>query len=245
MQRYKITIEYDGTNFCGWQRQQKVVSVQQIIEEAIFAFTQEETLAYGSGRTDAGVHALGQVAHFDLSKIKPPLEIIGAINHYSRPHKLSILECELVPSDFHARFSAIERSYIYKIINRPSPLILMEKRAWHIIKKLNIAKMREALEYFLGSHDFTSFRATECQAKSPMKTITHLELTENGEEITISITAKSFLHHMVRNIVGTIVEAGQEKIAPHEIPLIFEAKKRAAAGQTAPAYGLYFLKILY
>ncbi len=245
MQRYKITIEYDGTDFYGWQRQQNCISVQQVIEEAIFAFSKEKTLVYGSGRTDAGVHALGQVAHFDLSSVRSSSEIIGAINYYSMPHKLSILQCELVDSNFHARFSAIERSYLYKIINRSSPLIIMQKRAWHISKKLDIDIMRECLQYFIGRHDFTSFRASECQGKSPVKTITNLDITKNEQEITFSITAPSFLHHMVRNIVGTIAEAGYGKIAPVDIPKIFQVKSRMEAGQTAPAYGLYFLKSVY
>ena len=245
-QRYQILIEYDGTGFCGWQRQEtKIASVQQIIEESIFKFTGENVLVYGSGRTDAGVHAVAQVAHFDLTIPRTELEIIGAINHYARSHKLVILDCKKAHSNFHARFSAIERSYLYKIINRKSPLVIMQNRAWHITKTLDLNKMKEGAKFFEGNNDFTSFRASQCQGKSPVKTINKIELTQVEEEINLFISAPSFLHHMVRNIVGTLVYVGHHKILPGDIVKIFEAKNRIVAGPTAPACGLYFLEAKY
>lgn len=245
MQRYKILIEYDGTDFSGWQRQDNAISVQQVLEESISKFSGEKTEVFGAGRTDSGVHAIGQVAHFDIEKTTDEAEIIGAINYHSKPHKVCILACEKVSDDFHARFSAVARSYVYKIINRTSPLILDVNRAWQVVRPLDFAAMEEAVKYFIGTHDFTSFRASECQAKSPIKTITSLELEKTDAGINLYIKAPSFLHHMVRNIVGTLVDVGYGKTKPLKIKDIIEAKNRKNAGPTAPAAGLYFERVWY
>jgi tRNA pseudouridine38-40 synthase len=243
--RYKITIEYTGIGFCGWQRQESSISVQQVIEEAIFKFSSENVTLHAAGRTDAGVHALGQVAHFDLAKEYPARSIISAINHFVRPHKVGILACELMDNDFHARFSAIARHYIYRLLNRPGKAVLDEDRVWWIKDKLDVQAMRQAAAYLEGMHDFSSFRASQCQAKSPTKTLSKIEIVEAGEELHFYLSAPSFLHHMVRNIVGSLVLVGRQKWQPIDIKLALEAKNRKAAGPTAPAEGLYFLKVDY
>ncbi len=245
MQRYKATIEYDGTDFCGWQRQDASISVQQVLEESIYKFKKIKTCVYGSGRTDAGVHALGQVAHFDLDKEYDLEEVICAINHHSKPHRVALVNCEYVPPDFHARFSATERSYLYRIINRLNPVIIEKNRVWQVRKSLDFGSMKEASVHFMGNHDFTSFRSSHCQAKSPVRTINNIEIRQDGEEIQLCIRAQSFLHHMVRNIVGTLVDVGLGKISPLKIKEIIDKKSRIAAGVTAPACGLYFMKAKY
>ncbi len=245
MHRYKIEIEYDGTEFCGWQIQRQGSSIQGELEDAIFSFSGQRASVTGSGRTDAGVHAYGQVAHFDLNKEFADHKIIGAINFYVKPRRISVLSCDKVAESFHARFSAINRKYVYKIINRESPLAIEASRAWKLAKNLDICSMRIAAKLLLGSHDFTSFRASSCQALSPFKTVDYINITKDGELILIEISAKSFLHHMVRNIVGTLVQIGFGKMNPEYISEILSAKDRSKAGPTAPAHGLYFLKAQY
>lgn len=247
MQRYKLTIEYIGTEFNGWQRQEGVLTIQEAIENAISCFNkQENILVYGAGRTDAGVHAINQVAHVDINKIYEPHALASAINFYLRPHAICIKKVELVGADFHARFSAKKRAYKYRIINRFAPLIIDRNMAWHVKQSLNIDKMREAANLILGNHDFTSFRAASCQAKSPIITLDYIEIMQkSSEEIEIHIGARSFLHHMVRNIVGTLYYIGIEKIKPTTITDILQAKDRSKAGITAPSSGLFLVDVLY
>lgn len=247
LSRFKITIEYDGTNLLGWQKQLDGPSVQESIEKAIFTFSHQEVEVYGSGRTDAGVHALGQVAHFDLETEMNEYKLREAINALLRQMKVNIavLEVEKTHNDFNARFDAIKRSYIYRILNRCAPSPLNANRVWHVGQSLNIDKMFEASKHLLGEHDFTSFRATACQAKSPIKTIDKIEITKKGDEIEFYFEARSFLHHQVRNMVGTLKEVGEGKIPSEDIKKILEEKDRAKAGATAPACGLYLYKIWY
>lgn len=244
--RYKIVIEYDGSDFVGWQRQHNGISIQQLIEEAIYKFSGQEVEVFASGRTDAGVHAKGQVGHFDLSKSYPPQTIMGAINFHLRPHPIVIIDAQTTSLEFHARFSAQKRYYRYVIANRPAPLALDVKRAWHVFKPLNFIKMQEAARLLEGTHDFTSFRASQCQAKSPIKTLDYINITKTEEHmIFIDLAAKSFLHHMVRNIAGTLKMVGEEALNVEDVARILEAKNRSEAGITAPAHGLYFMATDY
>lgn len=245
MTRYKITIEYDGTNLSGWQKQKNALSVQQYLDEAIFAFSQERPETIAAGRTDAGVHARGQVVSFDLTKSFSLYNIQQGLNFHLQGKPLSVLKAEEVPDDFSARFSAKKRHYLYHIINRSAPIILEEKRAWQVFEDLDIYNMREAAHFLHGNHDFTSFRSTECQAKSAQKTLDNINIRKEGENIFIEVSALSFLHNMVRNIVGTLKLAGTGKIKPEDIIKILEARDRSKAGQTAPACGLYFMKVEY
>jgi tRNA pseudouridine38-40 synthase len=245
MPKYKITIEYDGTGIYGWQRQAEGPSVQKFIEEAIEKFSKEKVNIYVAGRTDAGVHALGQVAHFELEEEYPEYIIQRSINHFLKPNKIIILECEKADSEFHARFSAQKRNYKYIIINRPMPSVLDVKRAWHIRQSLDVDKMQEAANYLVGMHDFTSFRAANCQAKSPVKQIDEIKIYKDGERIIFTLRAPSFLYHMVRNIVGSLQLVGLGQWKPEEIKTVLEAKDRSKAGVTAPPHGLYFTKVEY
>lgn len=243
--RYKVTVEYLGTGFCGWQRQENALSVQEALEEAIYSFSRERVVLHAAGRTDAGVHALGQVAHFDLPREYPPHAVMNAVNHFVRPGKAAVIDCHVVASDFHARFSAKARHYIYRIINRPGKPVIDEERAWWLREKLNTDAMRQGASYLIGRHDFTSFRASCCQARSPVKTLSSIEIREQGEEILFYLSAPSFLHHMVRNIVGSLVLVGRGRQQPEEMKKALEAKDRKAAGPTAPAHGLYFWRVDY
>lgn len=245
MPRYKAIIEYDGTDFSGWQRQKDVLSVQQLLEEAIERFSEEVVTTRAAGRTDAGVHAKGQVVHFDLSKDYPIKNIREGINFHLKTDAISMLEVEKTDEEFDARFSAKKRFYQYRIINRSSPLAINKNRAWHVREKLDIKKMQEAANILIGKHDFTSFRATQCQAKSPLKTLDNINITEHNEEILINFDAPSFLHHMVRNIVGTLKLVANGKISKEDVKEMLDAKDRSAAGPTAPAHGLYFMKVEY
>ena len=245
MPRYKIIIEYDGSNISGWQRQAHCSSVQQFIEEAIKKFSKEKVTIHASGRTDAGVHAKGQVVHFDLERSYSLKEVQGAINYFLKPNKIIIIACEEVNEDFHARFSSLKRHYQYVVLNRKAVSVLDENRSWHIRDELDIKSMQIATKHLLGKHDFTSFRAVHCQAKSPIKTIDKIEIFKDGEKIFFNLKATSFLHHMVRNIVGSLVLVGQGKWQPDDIAKVLEAKDRSKAGATAPACGLYFVKVDY
>lgn len=255
--RYKLVIEYDGTNYIGWQKQKGGFSIQESIEKAIHLFSGESVELFAGGRTDAGVHALGQVAHFDLEKEYKPFRVISAINFYLKyktsaqtnikkptTQDISIIDCEIVDENFHARFSAKKRYYKYKILNRPQPSAV-DNKAWQIGKKLNFEKMQKALPLLIGKKDWSSFRDSECQAKSPIKTIDKVSLQKNADEIIFEIEAKSFLHHMVRNIVGTLVEVGLNKISIENLKEIIEAKDRTKAGPTAPPQALFLVKIDY
>lgn len=246
-QRYKVTIEYDGSSYCGFQKQFGIVekSVEEVLEEAVFKMSQERTKIVVCGRTDAGVHALGQVAHFDLGKKFSHRQIILGLNSYLRQENVTILNCELVDENFHARFKAKMRHYRYVIVNRCAPLVLQKNRAWHVAPNLDILAMQAAAKFLIGEHDFSSFRDAECQGKSPIKSLKKIEITQNNEEILIEVSAPSFLHHMVRNIVGTLVWVGSKKIESLEMKKILEAKDRTKSGPNAPAVGLYFLRADY
>lgn len=246
MVRYKITVEYDGKNFSGWQRQKHSSnSIQQILEDAIKSFSGEELTIYCGGRTDAGVHALGQVVHFDLKKEHKLYVVRNAINYHLRPLPICVLSTETTDDEFHARFSAKKRHYLYKIVNRYAPLTLDHNHAWQVCQKLDISKMNKAAKHLIGKHDFSSFRAKDCQVKNPIKTIDNIEILQDGCNINIAISARSFLHNQVRIITGTLVECGRGHLLPEEIPSILKKCKRSAAGTTAPPYGLYLIRIDY
>lgn len=243
MTRYKINIEYDGTNLIGWQINSQGPSVQSLLQDAIFKFCGENVTVYSAGRTDAGVHAISMVVHFDLDKEQDAETVKRAMNFYLVNQPVSVLCCEKVNDDFHARFSCIKRHYKYIVINRSSPIVLQKNRAWWVPQKLDIDAMKQSALKLLGKHDFSSFRAAECQAKSPIKTLDSCTITQNGDEIVFEFSARSFLHHQVRNMVGTLVEIGMGK--PYDIDEIFAAKNRSAAGVNAPADGLYFVSADY
>lgn len=245
MPRYKMTIEYDGTDFCGWQKQQQGVSVQGVLEEALSVFSHEKSEIYGSGRTDAGVHAYGQVAHFDLSKEIDVFSARASFNALVRPHAVGVLDIEKVEDDFHARFSAQERTYIYKVLNRRTPAILDKNRVWQVGLPLDVSQMQKAALLLLGKHDFSTFRDSECQAKSPIKTLNELTITRRGDYVFFLVKARSFLHHQVRNMVGTLVEVGLGRWTVEDFKAAFDACDRTKGGPTAPASGLYFQKVDY
>lgn len=243
--RYKIVIEYDGTGFVGFQRQENGLSIQQVIEDAIFSLSGKDVKIFASGRTDAGVHALGQVAHFDLDKFFSENVIVGALNFYLKKFSVVILSAEIVSDQFHARFSARQRKYIYRIINRKAPLAIEKNRALHVKHMLNIDNMQKAADHLIGTHDFTSFRSSQCQANSPVKTLDEIKIVQDLETLTIEVTALSFLHHMIRNISGTLIKVGIGKLSPDQIPEILKSKNRSNAGPTAPPYALYFAHVKY
>lgn len=246
MPRYKLTIEYDGTKYYGWQRQDSLPTISQSIEIAINKFSGENPETFASGRTDAGVHAFAQVAHFDLISDKfSDFQITKAINFYLKNEDIIILSCEEVPIEFNARFSAIKRYYQYQILQRSSPSVIDKNRVWHIRKELDISLMQKAADLLIGKHDFSSFRAAECQAKSPIKTIESIHIDKKDDKIIIGISARSFLHHMVRNIVGTLKLIGHKEMTLEKFQEGFVAKNRELMGPTAPACGLYFMKVDY
>ena len=243
MTRYKINLEYDGTDLIGWQENAQGPSVQSLLQDAIYKFCGEKAEVYSAGRTDAGVHAINMVAHFDLDKDQDEQTVMRAMNFYLTEKPVSVLSCEKVSDDFHARFSCVARKYKYVVINRYAPIVLKKNRAWWVPQKLDIDAMRTAAKKLIGKHDFTSFRAAQCQAKSPIKTLDSCDITQNGDEIIFEFSARSFLHHQVRNMVGTLIEIGMGK--PYDIDEIFMAKNRSAAGINAPACGLYFVDAIY
>jgi tRNA pseudouridine38-40 synthase len=243
--RYKIIIEYDGSGFAGWQRQLNAPSVQAAIEDAIYSLSQERVTLHVAGRTDAGVHATGQVAHFDLAKYFKPEVVTGALNFYLKHKGVVILGTVEVDFNFHARFSATKRSYQYFIINRKAPLVIDHNRAWHVKEKLNVEAMHEAAQVLVGTHDFTSFRALACQSNSPIKTIDKIEVYAIQERIHFILSARSFLHHMVRNIVGTLRLVGNGKWSKEDVAIALAARNRSKAGPTAPPDGLYLIEVLY
>ncbi len=245
MPRYKLTIEYNGGGFVGWQRQENGLSVQQVIEEAIEKFCGEAVTLSGAGRTDTGVHALGQVAHFDLAEAAETDTVRDALNFHVRPAAISILAAEQVDDDFHARFSATERAYLYRIINRRPPLTLDKGLAWHVIPALDSEAMAKAAQTLVGFHDFTSFRSVHCQTESAEKTMNYIEVTRQGEEIRLLLRAPSFLHNQVRIITGTLAWVGEGKWSPGDVADALAARDRAASGPTAPPEGLHFLEAVY
>lgn len=243
MTRYKIILEYDGTDLIGWQENRQGPSVQSLIKDAIEKFCGMRPDVVAAGRTDAGVHAVAMVAHFDLDGDWTGDTVMRALNFYLTGAPVSVLDCQIVGNEFNARFSCIARHYKYIVLNRRAPTVLNKDRMWWVPRSLDINAMRAAAQRLLGQHDFTSFRATQCQAKSPIKTLDKCEIVKNGDEIIFNFSARSFLHHQVRNIVGTLVEIGLGK--PYDIDEIFAAKNRSAAGPTAPACGLYFMTADY
>jgi tRNA pseudouridine38-40 synthase len=245
MARYKLTIEYDGRPFVGWQRQAHGLSVQQAVEEAIQRFCGEAVRITAAGRTDAGVHAAGQVAHADIARPTDPGTVRDAVNFHLKPLPVAILAAEEVEGSFDARTSAILRAYRYRIVNRRAPLALEAGRAWQVARPLDAAAMHEAAQHLVGHHDFTSFRAAECQARSPMRTMDRLDVARRGEAVEIEAEARSFLHHQIRNIVGTLKLVGEGKRPPGWVAEVLAARDRAAAGATAPPDGLCFLWVRY
>jgi tRNA pseudouridine38-40 synthase len=245
MPRYKITIEYDGTPFSGWQIQANGPSVQAELARSIQGLTGQHIIPRGAGRTDAGVHARGQVAHFDLMRDYAPETVRDALNFHLRPSPIAILDCEIVDESFDARFSAQARHYLYRICNRRAPLVLERNRAWQVAFPLNAMAMQEAAQFLLGRHDFTTFRAAQCQAKSPMRTLNSLDVMQDGEAIIIRTSARSFLHHQVRSIAGSLKLVGEGKWQPADLRLALEERNRSACGPVAPACGLYFMKVAY
>ena len=245
MTRFKLTLEYDGAPFVGWQRQDNGMSVQQALEEAVFKTCAETVTAHAAGRTDAGVHASGQVAHLDIEKEFTPDKLQAALNFHLKPWPVAILRCETAPPDFHARFSATGRAYLYRMINRRPPLALDEGRAWLVNAPLDAAAMHDAAQVLMGKHDFSTFRASLCQAQSPVKTLTRLSVSRAGEEIDIIVEARSFLHHQVRNMVGTLRLVGEGKWTRDDVRRALEARDRTKGGPTAPAHGLYLTGVRY
>jgi tRNA pseudouridine38-40 synthase len=243
--RYRLTIEYDGTGLVGWQRQKEGVSVQAALEEAVAKFCGEAARVHGAGRTDAGVHALAQVAHLDLAREHDPDTMRGALNHHLRPAPVSVLAVERVADDFDARRSAIGRVYRYRILNRRPPPMLDRLRVWHVAPPLALAAMRAGARHLIGRHDFSTFRDSLCQAKSPVKTLDALDVTRAGEEIHIEARARSFLHHQVRNIAGTLKLVGLGQWSPDDVATALAARDRRAGGPTAPAEGLYLVEVTY
>lgn len=245
MPRYKLILEYDGTPFVGWQVQENGASVQGRLASAIKAFSGEDVRPSGAGRTDAGVHASAQVAHFDLGKEWETNIVRDALNAQLRPDPISVLSCESVNEDFDARFSATARNYLYRIIDRRAPLALERNRAWGVFKALDAEAMNEAAQALIGTHDFTTFRSTECQSASPVKTLDTLAVSRHGEVIRVEARARSFLHNQVRSMVGSLKLVGEGKWRRSDIEAALQAHDRAACGPVAPPYGLYLVKVEY
>lgn len=245
MPRYKVTIEYDGSDFVGWQIQPDNKSVQGELQRALFAMSGETYTPTGAGRTDAGVHAYAQVAHIELSKDWEANKIRDALNYHLKPNLISILKCEQVDDEFDARFSALQRHYLYRIINRKARLALDSSKAWHIPHQLDATAMHRAAQVLLGQHDFTTFRSVHCQAKSPLKTLDHLQVMRAGEEIRIETSARSFMHNQVRSMVGSLKLVGEGKWTADDLSAALKAKDRSACGPVSPACGLYFVGVDY
>ncbi|MEM6414365.1 MAG: tRNA pseudouridine(38-40) synthase TruA [Pseudomonadota bacterium] len=242
MRRYRLTVEYDGTPFVGWQKQSNGMSVQESIERAIFQFCGEVTNVFSAGRTDAGVHARQMTAHFDIEKDTTADVVRDALNHYLRPKPVAVLSAQQVTNDFHARFSAKARHYEYLYCDRRAPLALDAGRAWRISGALDHVAMHEAAQALIGQHDFTTFRAAGCQAKSPIKTLDRIAVRRVDDTlISLNVSATSFLHHQVRSIAGSLFAVGIGKWHKNKIADILAHKDRSACGQVAPPYGLYFL----
>jgi tRNA pseudouridine38-40 synthase len=245
MPRYMLIIEYDGTPFVGWQVQDNGPSVQGVIAAAIKAFTGEDIAVQAAGRTDAGVHALGQVAHLDLAREWDGETMRDAVNAHLRPHPIAVLAAEQVEPTFDARFSAIKRHYLYRIINRHADLALERNRAWRFGRPLDADAMHEAAQVLVGRHDFTTFRSSQCQAKSPVKTLDRLDVMRHGEEVRFTAAARSFLHHQVRSMVGSLVHVGEGKWSANHLAAALVARDRTRCGQVAPPCGLYLMRVEY
>ncbi len=245
MTRFALTLEFDGTEFMGLQRQAHGPSVQQTVEDAAHAVTGERVVMHAAGRTDAGVHAVAMRAHIDVEKPFEPFRLMEALNARMRPARVAVMHCEAVPDDWHARFSCIGRSYIYRIANRRAPLTLERGHAWQVPQPLDADAMHRAAQALVGSHDFTTFRSVHCQAQSPLKTLDRLNVTRIGDHVQIAAEARSFLHHQVRSMVGCLVLVGMGRWQEGQVAAALEARDRGALGLNAPPEGLYFVKARY
>ncbi len=245
MPRYKLTIEYDGTGYVGWQRQDNGPSIQGALERAIQGFCGDTVTLQGAGRTDAGVHALGQVAHGDLSRDWPADTVRDAINSHLRPEPIAVIAAERVADDFSARFDAVERSYRYRVLNRRSPPTLETDRAWHVSRPLDVEAMHEAAQVLVGLHDFSTFRDAQCQAASPVKSLDSFEVTSEGDLVIFRVRARSFLHRQVRSMVGSLSHVGQGRWKAADLKAALDAADRKACGVVAPACGLYLMAVRY
>ena len=245
MTRFKLTVEYDGRPFMGWQRQPNGPTVQAAIEAAAAQMTGQPVVIHAAGRTDAGVHGRAMAAHLDVIKPLTPFRLMEGLNALLRPQPVSILACEVVPDDWHARFTCIGRRYVYRIINRRPPLALEAGLAWQVKTALDAEAMRNAAQILVGNHDFTTFRSVHCQSASPVKSLDRLDVARDGDRIEIHAAARSFLHHQVRSMVGCLVLVGQGKWSADDLKAALAAKDRAALGFNAPPDGLYFVEALY
>ena len=245
MTRFRLTVEFDGQPFMGWQRQAHGPSVQQAIEEAVTAITGAPATLHAAGRTDAGVHALAMSAHVDIARAITPFRLMEAINAKVRPAPVAILACEIVPDDWHARFSCIGRRYLYRIVNRRAPLTVERGLAWRIARPLDAAAMHEAAQTLIGLHDFTTFRSAHCQSPSPVKTLDRLDVRREGETVLVEAAARSFLHHQVRSMVGCLALVGRGQWSAADLAAALDARDRAALGLNAPPDGLYFIEARY
>jgi tRNA pseudouridine38-40 synthase len=243
--RWRLTIEFDGGPFMGWQRQDHGPSVQKTLEEAIHRMTGELAAVHGAGRTDAGVHALAMTAHVDLARTLTEHRLREGLNALVRPHPVSVLAVEKVADDWHARFSCLERRYLYRILNRRAPAALDAGRVWHVAVPLDVAPMQQGAARLVGRHDFTTFRSAHCQSDSPVKTLDRLDVRGAGDEIHIEAAARSFLHHQVRSMVGCLGLVGRGQWSPEDIGKALEARDRSALGLNAPPHGLYFVEAIY
>ena len=245
MPRYRLTLEYDGSPYVGWQRQTNGLSVQEVIEGAVLALTGESTTVQGAGRTDAGVHAVGQVAHFDIARAFEPSRLREALNAHLRPEPVAVVEAAVVDEEFQARFSATGRHYLYRILNRRAPATLERGFMWHVKRTLDAGAMHDAAQRLLGLHDFTTFRATECQANSPVRTLDRLHVSRVGDLIAIRASARSFLHHQVRSMVGSLEHVGSGRWSADALEDALHARDRRRCGVVAPALGLMLTKVDY
>ena len=245
MPRYRLTLEYDGGPYHGFQAQGRLPSVQGALERAITAFSGEDAVVNGAGRTDAGVHATGQVVHFDLERVWPEATVMNALNAHLVKEQIAVLEASLAPSDFHARFSAKGRAYLYRILNRGAPPALERGRVWHVKKPLDAEAMHTAAQVLVGHHDFTTFRDAACQARSPIKTLDQAKVWREGEEIRLSFASRSFLHRQVRSMTGSLAEVGVGRWSAGDLKAALEARDRKACGQVAPAEGLCLTAVDY
>lgn len=245
MTRFALTLEFDGGPFMGLQRQAHGPSVQQAVEEAVHAITDETVTLHAAGRTDAGVHALAMRVHVDIEKELPPFRLMEALNAKLRPDPIAVIACDVVPDDWHARFSCIGRAYLYRIANRRAPLTLERGRAWHVVQPLDAEAMHRAAQVLVGRHDFTTFRSAHCQAKDPVKTLGRLDVRREGEFVLVEAEARSFLHHQVRSMVGCLALVGMGRWREEQVAEALEARNRQKLGLNAPPEGLYFVKAFY
>lgn len=245
MTRFALTLEYDGGPFMGLQRQEHGPTVQQAVEEAVLAVTGEAVTMHSAGRTDSGVHALAMRSHVDIAKDIEPFRLMEALNALLRPAPVAVLACAIVPGDWHARFSCIGRAYEYRIANRRAPLTLEKGKAWHLARELDVETMHRAAQALVGRHDFTTFRSAHCQANDPVKTLDRLDVRREGDHVIIEAAARSFLHHQVRSMVGTLALVGQGQWCEEQVVEALAARDRAALGLNAPSEGLYFVEAIY